>query len=139
MAYQKDWNVTRRPPRRSDPRGPDHSTLQIQRGIRVRTGQDPMSAYKKLARQLKESGFFDELRTREAYVKPSTKRKNAASRATARERKRQYRQQSKWGPIPTQIPQRKKNKGKSSKRKRFMIDLGKPKKIKRKDRKRTNA
>jgi len=100
MAYRKDWNATHRPDtrrpdtRRPDTRRPDHSTLQIQRGIRVWPGQDPMSAYKKLARQLKESGFFDELRTREAYVKPSTKRKNAASKATARERKRQHRQQS---------------------------------------------
>jgi len=105
---------------------PDNSTLRIRRGIQVRPGQDPLVAYKKLARRLKEEGFFDDLRAREYFVKDCIKTKDSKSRAVARERKRQHRQQENWGPIPTATKRKiKKNKGKRGKRERFLVELTK--------------
>ncbi len=112
----------------------DNSTLVIRRGIRVRPGQDATIAYKKLARRLKEEGFFDELREREFFIKKSTHRKNAKSRAIARERKRQHRQQEQGGPIPSSTRSRIRcNKGKRGKRDRFMVELTKNAKIRKKN------
>ena len=100
---------------------PDNSTLRIRRGIQVRPGQDPLVAYKKLARRLKEEGFFDDLRAREYFVKDCIKTKDSKARAVARERKRQHRQQENWGPIPTATKRKiKKNKGKRGKRNQFL-------------------
>jgi ribosomal protein S21 len=85
-----------------------------------------MVAFKKLARRLKEEGFFDELRAREYFMKDCIKGKDAKARAVARERKRQHRQQENWGPIPTSTKRQKKsNKGKRGKRERFLVELTK--------------
>ena len=117
----------------------DNSTLVIKRGIHVRPGQDATIAYKKLARRLKEEGFFDELREREFFIKKSTHRKNAKSRAVARERKRQHRQQDLSGPVPTSTRSRlRSNKGKRGKRDRFMVELTKNAALRKKNAKKGN-
>jgi ribosomal protein S21 len=113
---------------------PDNSEFRIRRGIHLRTWQDAMTEYKKLIRRLKDEGFFDELRERESFVKKSTRRKNAQSRAIARERKRQHRQQEQGGPVPSCTRSRLQgNKGKRGKRDRFMIELTKNAKIRKRN------
>ena len=105
----------------------------------MRPGQDPLIAYKKLARRLKEEGFFDDLRAREYFVKDSIKTKDSKARAVARERKRQHRQQENWGPIPTSTKLRKKsNKGKRGKRERFLVELTKNALLRKKNAKKGN-
>lgn len=50
-------------------------------------------ALKRLKRKVDDSGVLDELREREGYIKPTIKRKKAASAAKARWRKKLREQQ----------------------------------------------
>lgn len=50
-------------------------------------------ALKRLKRKVDESGVLDELRDREGYIKPTIRRKKAASAAKARWRKKLKEQQ----------------------------------------------
>jgi small subunit ribosomal protein S21 len=50
-------------------------------------------ALKRLKRKVDDSGVLDELRDREGYIKPTTKRKKSAAAAKARWRKKLREQQ----------------------------------------------
>lgn len=85
------------------------------KGRTVYVGRDNVnSAYKKLHRLLKEEGILDTLRARESFVKKSTKRRTAKSRAGARELKRQTRLSLAGGVKKEEKPHG--NKGRSNKK-----------------------
>jgi len=109
----------------------------LQRGVYIRPGQDPMIAFKKLTRMLKDEGILDELRDRESYVKPSARRKNRKAKAVARERRRQHSQKINWGPVPTQTPTKSVNKGKNSKKQQILKEMDKNAKVARRDSKKS--
>lgn len=58
------------------------------RTVAVRDGDDLNKALRKLKRKVEDSKVLEELRKREAYEKPSTKRKRAKASAKARWRKK---------------------------------------------------
>lgn len=58
------------------------------RSVAVRDGDDLNKALRKLKKKVEESKVLEELRKRESYEKPSTKRKRAKASAKARWRKK---------------------------------------------------
>ena len=55
--------------------------------VTIRDGEPVEKALRKFKKKVLESGLLQELRDRETYTKPTTKRKMAAGRAKARWRK----------------------------------------------------
>ena len=45
-----------------------------------RYGNDPIKAFRKLKRMYKDTRFFEEMRDRQYYIKPTTKRREANKR-----------------------------------------------------------
>lgn len=58
------------------------------RVIVLKENENVNSALKRFKRKVEDSGVLDELREREHYVKPTTRRKKAASAAKARWQKK---------------------------------------------------
>lgn len=58
------------------------------RTVRLNEGDDVNKALRKLKKKVEESKVLEELRKREAYEKPTTKRKKAKASAKARWRKK---------------------------------------------------
>jgi len=85
------------------------------RSIFIREGEDPDRAFKKLTRKLKEDGFFEVLREREFFSKPSVSKKTALARAKSREERRLAKSKSEGIPVYN-TGRGKKNRGKKTKR-----------------------
>lgn len=58
------------------------------RTVSLREGDDVQKALRKLKKKVEESKVLEEVRNREAYEKPTTKRKRAQAAAKARYRKK---------------------------------------------------
>jgi small subunit ribosomal protein S21 len=69
--------------------------------VEVREGEDPMRAFRKIKKQQKEDGFFDEVKAREHFQKPSFKKreKEKLRKQTIR---RASRENASWHQIPKQ-------------------------------------
>ena len=63
------------------------------RVVTLKENENINSALRRFKRKVEESGVLDELRDREHYVKPTTRRKKAASAAKARWQKKIREQQ----------------------------------------------
>ena len=63
------------------------------RTVSLRDGDDIQKALRKLKKKVEESKVLEEVRNREAYVKPTTKRKRAQAAAKARYRKKLEKEQ----------------------------------------------
>ena len=63
------------------------------RSVTLRDGDDVNKALRKLKKKVEESKTLEEVRKREAYEKPSTKRKRAKASAKARWRKKLLKEQ----------------------------------------------
>ena len=57
-------------------------------GVRVRDGENPDIAIRRFKRACEKAGILTELRRREAYEKPTTKRKRMAAAAVKRNLKK---------------------------------------------------
>lgn len=58
------------------------------RAVSVKENENVNQALRRFKKKVEESGVLDDLREREHYVKPTTRRKKAASAAKARWQKR---------------------------------------------------
>lgn len=67
--------------------------------VSVPEGTDPMKAFRKLKKMYKEERFFEELREREYYTKPSELKREAKKRAV-RKAQRDKKKQELEGLIP---------------------------------------
>ena len=63
------------------------------RVVSLKENENINSALRRFKKKVEESGVLDELREREHYVKPTTRRKKAASAAKARWQKKLREQQ----------------------------------------------
>ena len=48
--------------------------------VEVRDGDDPMRAYRKIKKKIKDDKFFDEIKERQYYRKPSFKKQERAKK-----------------------------------------------------------
>lgn len=85
------------------------------RSVYVRDGQDPLKAFKKLTKKLKEDGFFERMRELEFFQKPSNIKKTKLGRAKSREKKRLLKL-AEDGPGAYTSSRSSKNRGKKTKR-----------------------
>jgi len=63
------------------------------RTVHLRDGDDVNKSLRKLKKKVEESKILEEVRNRQAYEKPSSKRKRAQAAAKARYRKKLQKQQ----------------------------------------------
>lgn len=61
---------------------------QFGRVVALKEGENINSALRRFKRKVEDSGVLEELREREHYVKPTTRRKKSASAAKARWQKK---------------------------------------------------
>ena len=69
MDYQKNNQYK---PRFSKPRQPRPPNCNYY--VEVRDGDDPMRAYRRIKKKIKDDKFFEKLKERQYYRKPSEKR-----------------------------------------------------------------
>jgi small subunit ribosomal protein S21 len=58
------------------------------KSVTLKEGENISSALRRLKRKVDESGLMEELRERESYIKPTTRRKKSAGAAKARWKKK---------------------------------------------------
>ena len=73
---KKSWDI--KPKREWKPRPPMPSGCQYH--VEVREGEDPMRAYRKIKKKIKDDKFFEEIKERQYYQKPSFKRREKAKK-----------------------------------------------------------
>lgn len=61
--------------------------------VTLKEGENINQALRRFKKKVDESGLLEDLRSREAYIKPTTRRKKAASAAKARWQKKLREQQ----------------------------------------------
>ena len=76
FKFKGSWNS--KPKREWKPRPPMPSGCQYY--VEVRDGDDPMRAYRKIKKKIKDDKFFDEIKERQYYRKPSFKRRERAKK-----------------------------------------------------------
>ena len=68
--FRSSWDS--KPKREWKPKPPMPSGCQYH--VEVREGEDPMRAYRKIKKKIKDDKFFEEIKERQYYQKPSEKR-----------------------------------------------------------------
>ena len=76
FKFKGSWNS--KPKREWKPRPPMPSGCQYY--AEVRDGDDPMRAYRKIKNKIKDDKFFDEIKERQYYRKPSFKKQERAKK-----------------------------------------------------------
>ena len=76
FKFKGSWNS--KPKREWKPRPPMPSGCQYY--VEVRDGDDPMRAYRKIKKKIKDVKFFDEIKERQYYRKPSFKKQERAKK-----------------------------------------------------------
>ena len=76
FKFKGSWNS--KPKREWKPRPPMPSGCQYY--VEVRDGDDPMRAYRKIKKKIKDYKFFDEIKERQYYRKPSFKKQERAKK-----------------------------------------------------------
>ena len=74
--FKSSWD--NKPKREWKPRPPMPSGCQYY--VEVREGEDPMKAYRKIKKKIKDDKFFEEIKERQYYQKPSFKRREKAKK-----------------------------------------------------------
>ena len=74
--FKSSWD--NKPKREWKPRPPMPSGCQYY--VEVRDGDDPMRAYRKIKKKIKDDKFFDEIKERQYYRKPSFKKQERAKK-----------------------------------------------------------
>ena len=75
MEYQKNNQYK---PRFTKPRQPRPPNCRYY--VEVRDGEDPMRAYRKIKKKMKDDKFIEEFREKQYYRKPSFKRREKAKK-----------------------------------------------------------
>ena len=106
LLFKKQTNVSKKQKlilQVVNPNSLRKNDLQVFHGyyVEVREGEDPMRAFRKIKKQQKEDGFFDEVKAREHFQKPSFKKreKEKLRKQTIR---RASRENASWHQIPKQ-------------------------------------
>ena len=76
FKFKGSWNS--KPKREWKPRPPMPSGCQYY--VEVRDCDDPMRAYRKIKKKIKDDKFFDEIKERQYYRKPSFKKQERAKK-----------------------------------------------------------
>jgi ribosomal protein S21 len=74
--FKKSWD--NKPKREWKPKPPMPSDCQYY--VEVREGEDPMRAYRKIKKKIKDDKFFEEIKERQYYQKPSFKKRERAKK-----------------------------------------------------------
>jgi ribosomal protein S21 len=74
--FKNSWD--NKPKREWKPRPPKPAGCQYY--VEVREGEDPMRAYRKIKKKIKDDKFFEEVKERQYYQKPSFKRREKAKK-----------------------------------------------------------
>lgn len=74
--FKKSWDS--KPKREWKPRPPMPSGCNYY--VEVRAGEDPMRAYRKIKKKIKDDKFFDIVKEKQYYQKPSFKKQERAKR-----------------------------------------------------------
>ena len=74
--FKSSWDS--KPKRAWKPRPPMPSGCQYY--VEVRDGEDPMRAYRKIKKKIKDDKFFDEIKERQYFQKPSFKKQERAKK-----------------------------------------------------------
>ena len=74
--FKSSWDS--KPKREWTPRPPMPSGCQYH--VEVRAGEDPMRAYRKIKKKIKDDKFFDLVKERQHYQKPSFKKREKAKK-----------------------------------------------------------
>ncbi len=74
--FRSSWDS--KPKREWKPKPPMPSGCQYY--VEVRDGEDPMRAYRKIKKKIKDDKFFDEIKERQYYRKPSFKKQERAKK-----------------------------------------------------------
>ena len=72
--FKSSWD--NKPKREWTPRPPMPSGCQYH--VEVRPGEDPMRAYRKIKKKIKDDKFFEEIKERQHFQKPSFKKQERA-------------------------------------------------------------
>lgn len=76
--FKSSWDSKPRPKREWKPRPAMPAGCQYY--VEVRDGEDPMRAYRKIKKKIKDDKFFEEIKERQYYQKPSFKRRERAKK-----------------------------------------------------------
>ena len=74
--FRSSWD--NKPKREWKPKPPMPSGCSYY--VEVREGEDPMRAYRKIKKKIKDDKFFEEIKERQYYQKPSFKRREKAKK-----------------------------------------------------------
>jgi len=74
--FKSSWDS--KPKREWKPRPPMPSGCQYH--VEVRDGEDPMRAYRKIKKKIKDDKFFDIVKEKQHYQKPSFKKREKAKK-----------------------------------------------------------
>jgi ribosomal protein S21 len=74
--FKKSWDS--KPKREWKPKPPMPAGCQYQ--VEVRDGEDPMRAYRKIKKKIKDDKFFDLVKEKQHYKKPSFKKREKAKK-----------------------------------------------------------